>query len=196
MIRRMGTLIVALFMCLTLLPAAPASAATYDNKFAAGEPSCSGWVFKNCNMRSLYRNVYWNTTTGDRANVQAAVLMVAAPYVGKDRQLRSTVEQITFGMNRTSFSSNKARCVRGYTLQAIQNQAKDSTLSHNIANTFSVAKSSIRVTGKLMNGKRSDTWFAPVLNAYMKVGKEAAAVAGKITASKNTRGSMYSALMC
>jgi hypothetical protein len=122
--------------------------------------------------------------------------MATAPYVGKDATLRSLVANVTYNMNTPAFTSNRARCVRGYTLQAIQNQARASTLSQNVANTFSAAKSAMSGTGKLIRDNRADVWFTPVLSAYLRVGKEAAQVAGQITASSNTRASMYSAMMC
>ncbi|WP_422390155.1 hypothetical protein [Arthrobacter sp. N1] len=200
MINRLKALILALalalVLCLVLVPATPANAATYDKQGITGEPACSGFVIKNCNMRSLYRNVYGRTTTNDRASVQAAVLMATAPYVGKDAQLRAAVANILYNMKSSSFGTNRVRCVRLNTLEAVKSQAKATVLSANIAKTFDAAKRATNVTGKAVRSTKVDTWFQSVFNAYLSTGKEAAKVAGKQTASANTRGHMNHAVMC
>lgn len=181
--RKLTGLLIVLVMCLTLVPASPASAATYDGRSASGEPKCTGWFWSNCNSRNLYRNVYWGTNAGNPADVKAALLMVMTP-VNRSYQngrLESTLANVYPNIN-----ARNARCVHGNLLKFMRSQGATTALTQNVADTFGVAKKVARYGGP----------WSGALRSYMNAGTKLSKVAGRITVSTNAYGHMLNAMSC
>lgn len=201
--RRMGAVFIALLMALMLSPASPASAASpagkYDNSWAPKEPECKWYIKNSCEMRKVYRNVFYETSTLNQGKMRASVLVATAP-MKNDSKVRASSANVVYDLTTRNLTPGQKRCIRESTLKAIRQQAKVNGQTIRVSHTFAVAEKALGIASKDLVAKRigqnSADYFNWGMSKYFGLSADAAKASGKIVATNNTRWAMYDAMVC
>lgn len=201
--RRMGAVYIALLMALTLMPASPATAASpagrYDNSWAPNEPDCKWYIKNSCEMRKVYRNVFYETSTLKQGKLRAAVLVATAP-MKNDPKVRSSSANVVYDLTTRNLTSGQKRCIRTATLKAVRQQARVNGQTIRVSHTFSVAEKALELASKDLVARRignnAADYFNWGMSKYFGLSADAAKASGKIVATNSTRWAMYDAMVC